>query len=51
LTNSLLAMLLTGVLLIFFDIKSRREEKWLQDKYSNYTAYQKRVRKLIPFIY
>lgn len=39
------------VLLVFFDIKSRREEQWLKAKFSNYDVYQKRVRKLIPFVY
>lgn len=51
LTNSLLALLLALVLFIFFDIKSRREERWLREKYADYTAYQSRVRKLIPLIY
>lgn len=51
LTNSLLALLLSVALFIFFDVKSRREELWLCDKYANYPAYQTRVRKLIPFIY
>ena len=39
------------IMLLFFDIKSRREEEWLKEKFSGYGAYQKRVRKLIPFIY
>ena len=39
------------VLLLFFDIKSRREERWLKEKFSGYAAYQRRVHKLIPFIY
>jgi len=39
------------VLFVFFDIKSRREEQWLKAKFSDYAAYQKRVRKLIPFVY
>jgi protein-S-isoprenylcysteine O-methyltransferase Ste14 len=39
------------ILLLFFDLKSRREEQWLKAKFSGYDAYQKRVRKLIPFIY
>lgn len=39
------------VLLVFADIKSRREERWLQAKFPGYGAYQARVRKLIPFIY
>jgi len=39
------------ILLVFFDIKARREEQWLKAKFSGYAAYQKHVRKLIPFIY
>lgn len=39
------------MMLVFFDIKSRREEQWLKEKFPNYGAYQKHVRKLIPFIY
>jgi protein-S-isoprenylcysteine O-methyltransferase Ste14 len=51
LNNSLLTLLFALVLFIFFDVKSRREEVWLSNKYSNYAAYQLRVRKLIPLIY
>lgn len=39
------------LLFVLLDIKSRREERWLIDKFSEYVTYQKRVRKLIPFIY
>ena len=39
------------LLFAFFDIKSRREERWLEEKFPEYAAYRKRVRKLIPFIY
>ncbi|WP_420643287.1 methyltransferase family protein [Candidatus Leptofilum sp.] len=46
-----LALLYALVLFLFFDIKSRREEKWLHEKYDGYADYQQRVRKLIPFIY
>jgi protein-S-isoprenylcysteine O-methyltransferase Ste14 len=38
-------------LFVFLDAKSRREERWLAEKFSAYPAYQRRVRKLIPFIY
>ncbi len=41
----------TIIMLAFFDVKSRREEQWLIGKYPGYSAYQKRVHKLIPFIY
>jgi protein-S-isoprenylcysteine O-methyltransferase Ste14 len=39
------------IMLVFFDVKSRREEQWLKEKFSGYHQYQKRVRKLIPFVY
>lgn len=44
-------LLLTGVLLVFFDSKARREEQWLMEKYPGYAAYRTRVKKLIPWIY
>ena len=42
---------LFGILFLFFDVKSHREEKWLASKYADYGHYQKRTRKLIPFLY
>jgi protein-S-isoprenylcysteine O-methyltransferase Ste14 len=39
------------LLLVLFDIKSRREEKCLTDAFPSYPDYQRRVRKFIPFIY
>jgi len=36
---------------LFFDIKTRREETWLLQRFPEYAAYRRRVRKLIPFIY
>lgn len=39
------------LLLAFLDVKSRREERWLSAKFPAYADYQKRVRKLIPFVY
>ena len=41
----------TAVLLVFFDLKARREEAWLSETYPGYGEYQRRTRKLIPFIY
>jgi protein-S-isoprenylcysteine O-methyltransferase Ste14 len=38
-------------LFLFFDVKSIREERWLSRRFAGYAAYQKRVRKLIPFVY
>ncbi len=39
------------VLFAFLDVKSRREEEWLAEKFPEYAFYQRRVRKLIPFVY
>lgn len=38
-------------LCIFFDIKTKREEIWLLEIFPTYHEYQKRVKKLIPWIY
>ncbi len=39
------------VLLTFLDLKSAREERWLAARFPDYPDYQRRVRKLIPFIH
>lgn len=49
--HSIAALVATLVLLTFFDLKARREERWLGAKFSSYAAYRERVRKLIPFVY
>jgi protein-S-isoprenylcysteine O-methyltransferase Ste14 len=49
--NSWLTIGYALVLFAFFDLKSRREERWLLEKFPDYAAYRQRVRKLIPFLY
>lgn len=39
------------VLLVFFDLKARREERWLTEEFAGYGEYRQRVSKLIPFLY
>jgi protein-S-isoprenylcysteine O-methyltransferase Ste14 len=51
LRTSIPGLILTLVLGLFFDRKARREEVWLVEKYPDYGAYRKRVRKLIPWVY
>jgi protein-S-isoprenylcysteine O-methyltransferase Ste14 len=54
-----IAMLVSGwltwiyvvMLFVLFDVKSRQEERWLREKYPDYEAYQRRVRRLVPFLY
>jgi protein-S-isoprenylcysteine O-methyltransferase Ste14 len=38
-------------LFFLFDIKARREEVWLVERFPDYRDYQRRVKKLIPAIY
>jgi protein-S-isoprenylcysteine O-methyltransferase Ste14 len=46
-----LALVGAAVLALFFDLKSRREEIWLAEKYPDYAGYRSRTRKLVPRIY
>ena len=49
--NSLAALVLASALLAFFDVKARREERWLETRFSAYPAYKRRVKRLIPWVY
>lgn len=51
LRSNLLGVALALAAFVFFDLKSRREERWLVEAYDEYPAYQRRVRKLIPWVY
>jgi protein-S-isoprenylcysteine O-methyltransferase Ste14 len=47
-----LYILIYAISLFFlFDIKARREEVWLVERFPDYRDYQRRVKKLIPAIY
>jgi protein-S-isoprenylcysteine O-methyltransferase Ste14 len=49
--GSVAAFVAALALVIFFDLKARREERWLEAKFSGYAAYKQRIKKLIPFVY
>lgn len=49
--HSFLTLFYAVTLFLFFDIKSRQEERWLAKRYQNYGDYQRRVKKLLPFLY
>jgi protein-S-isoprenylcysteine O-methyltransferase Ste14 len=51
LCNSQLTIIGGFALFLFFDVKARREEKWLESRYSDYAEYKLKVKKLIPFVY
>ena len=45
------ALLLSGVLLGFFELKSRREEAWLVEHHDHYPAYMRATRRFFPRLY
>jgi protein-S-isoprenylcysteine O-methyltransferase Ste14 len=46
-----LTLVYVAALFVLLDVKSRREERWLAEKFPDYSTYQRRVRKLIPLVY
>jgi protein-S-isoprenylcysteine O-methyltransferase Ste14 len=49
---SVVGLVLTLVLAVFFELKAKREEAWLVDHYPEYAAYRRRTpRKLLPWVY
>jgi protein-S-isoprenylcysteine O-methyltransferase Ste14 len=49
--QSIAGAICVALLFAFFDFKSRREETWLEEKYADYPAYRRRVKRFIPFLY
>lgn len=45
------ALWAAAVIAIFLNSKANREECWLRDKFSEYPEYQKRVSRLIPWVW
>jgi protein-S-isoprenylcysteine O-methyltransferase Ste14 len=48
---SLLALGFTVALAVFLDLKARREEVWLRERYPMYAHYSRRVKRFVPGIY
>ena len=51
LSASLIAVALSLLLLVWFDLKARREESWLAARHPGYAAYRVRTKKFVPFVY
>lgn len=45
------ALAVSLALAVFFDAKARHEEVWLRRQFADYTRYERRVRRFIPWIY
>jgi len=50
-TASPLALAGAAVLAVYFDLKSRREEIWLAERYEGYGSYRARTRRMLPWLY
>lgn len=50
-TRSLPAFASAVVLCLFFDVKARREEAWLVERYPEYAAYRLQTRRFLPGVY
>ena len=48
---SLIALALSVVLAVVLDLKSRREEAWLRERFSGYAEYAARTRRFVPGLY
>jgi protein-S-isoprenylcysteine O-methyltransferase Ste14 len=46
-----LTLAFAAALFALFDLKLRREERWLCERYPEYAGYSKRVKKLVPWIW
>jgi protein-S-isoprenylcysteine O-methyltransferase Ste14 len=45
------ALAVSVLLGVFFDAKARHEERWLRQKFPDYTNYERRVCRFIPWVY
>jgi protein-S-isoprenylcysteine O-methyltransferase Ste14 len=49
--RSPIGLIPTAVLAALFDLKARREEEWLVERYPDYAAYRGRTRRFLPALY
>ncbi len=50
-TASFAALVVTLLLCLLLDLKARREEAWLRERYPGYAAYAEHTRRFIPWLY
>ncbi|CAN5623182.1 hypothetical protein BH20CHL7_BH20CHL7_00470 [soil metagenome] len=50
LRGSAAALIVAAGLVVFFTLKSAREELWLRQRFAGYAAYRTRTRRFIPWI-
>jgi protein-S-isoprenylcysteine O-methyltransferase Ste14 len=50
-TDSVVGIVVSFVSVLFYDLKARREEAWLRDRYPGYGEYARRTKRLVPYVY
>jgi len=45
------ALLAALALAPFFDAKARQEERWLRQRFPEYSSYERQIRRFVPWIY
>ena len=50
-SGSVTVIVAAGLLFLLFAAKSRREEVWLTAAHPGYADYQRRTKRLIPWVY
>lgn len=49
--NAWLTLLFAALLFALFDVKSRREERWLIERFPTYADYCRRTKRFVPWVY
>ena len=49
--DSLFALIVAVVYVLFYDLKSRREEAWLRQQYPDYRIYATHTKRFVPYVY
>lgn len=49
--DSLYALIVALIYVVFYDLKARREEAWLREQYPGYAAYASHTKRFVPYVY
>ena len=49
--DSLYALIVALLYVVFYDLKSRREEAWLREQYRDYIEYARHTKRFVPYVY
>ena len=49
--DSLVALIVSVILTVFLDLKSRHEEVLLRERYPDYAVYAAHTKRFVPYVY